>query len=194
MQSRHGFTIIELLIVITIMLMLLAAASLGIYNARRSSRDTRRMADGLLIGRSIDSYTGLNRGALPIGTGTNRSTMCANTLAGLDTSLLSATGAIPKDPSPVSSSAICSSMLNGYTYHTEYGHLSSPNLASVQKVTYSLEIGLENAKPNSESTYQAPTEIGSAVSSSYPDIVGTGTNTRHRYIINGRSCGTSCYN
>jgi prepilin-type N-terminal cleavage/methylation domain-containing protein len=200
-MRNKGFTIIELLVSITIILLLIGAASVGIYNARRTSRDTRRVGDIFLYAHAIDAYASINNNSFPVKKSTlpaGNKIMCAHEIGGIDSSLLSNPSSpkvLPMDPKPTiqpSDTTSCPDAQYGYVYHTEYGHNATApysSIANAQNVTYSLEVALENIKPFDESQLRAPSELLDAsnvnnVSSSYSDLLGN----RHRYILNGSYC------
>ena len=215
-RSR-GFTIIELIVTITIISLLFAAASFSISTARKQGRDSRRLGDILLIAKSIDQASALTRGVLPknansVAAGSN-ATMCANEIiiegangvwvaptnpiptpvanpANLDNSVFP-NRKFPHDPAaavPLTSG--CTGMINGYTYHTEYSH-SIVNPATQQQVSYSLEVGLETTKPHDDSQFRSPSELPDLNKTTYPDF--DSVNQRYRYFLNGPYCGTNCY-
>ena len=201
-MKRNAFTIIELLVSITIILLLIGAASVGIYNARRTSRDTRRLGDIFLYAHAIDAFALANNNTFPVSK-TNNIIMCADKIDALDLSLFSSTAnyaKLPTDPQPliVPAPTNCPDAQYGYIYHTEYGHTGAPysSIANAQNVTYSLEVGLENQKVFDEPQLRAPGELldaaGAKLSIQYSDTLG---GARYRFILNGSYCVSAilCY-
>lgn len=196
MHRRTGFTIIELLVTISIMLMLMAAVGINISNAQKNSRDARRIGDVLLIAKAIDQSAALNRGVYPKNalSGSN-SRMCASEIYtaanpnNIDISIFS-NRKFPHDPSSSTLSG-CLSMTTGYTYHTQYGSLAS-SFAVLQNTAYTLEVGLENSrKLQDEPLFLKPSELPPLSSASVADSASG----RYRFIFNGKYCGSSpCYN
>ena len=193
---KKAFTLLELMLVITIIGLLYAGAAAGFTAARRSGRDATRLCNVMLISKAIDQAYLTNHNLYPHNAnGGSDSTMCADQIldaAGtnpnnLDLSLFTGR-AIPKDPSPATPSVNCANMLNGYTYHTEYGHSgsSTKNLAALQQVNYSLEVGLENQKQQDETTFHSENELQNVNTVVSPN--------RYRYILNGSYCASTCYN
>ena len=64
-MRRTAFTIIELLVVLAIIGILIAAASLSFSQAQRTGRDAQRISDILLIGKTIDSSAITQGGIYP---------------------------------------------------------------------------------------------------------------------------------
>jgi len=195
-RLSKGFTIVELLIVITIILLIIATTSIGIYNARRSNRDSRRMSDALLISRAIDQYVTINRGRYPVGSEATQNQMCTSDILNLDSTIFPR-NVIPTDPLPVNATTACPSVLRTYVYHTEYNHDTLSSLASIQNVSYSIEVALEGQPGADESNFRPPsaftTLTNASVSTTYPDTITATGGVRYRYILNGPSCGTLCY-
>ena len=65
MTHSRGFTIIELLVVLAIIGLLVAAASLSFSSAQRTGRDAQRMGDVLAISKAVDRSTIANGGIHP---------------------------------------------------------------------------------------------------------------------------------
>jgi prepilin-type N-terminal cleavage/methylation domain-containing protein len=203
--KKRGFTIIELLVVLLLISLLLGIGSLALGQARRSSRDARRINDVIQIAQAIDQSASSNGGAYPRNQGSNKgqaaaeARMCANELYDLgntnNLNLTLFTGkVIPSDPAPDQKGITsgCTSFLTGYTYHTARGTCgatsSTNSLAVCQQTAYSLEFGLENPKPTDDNLLQSPGNL--AINPTY--VLQTSTD-RFVYLINGRYCGETCY-
>ena len=193
---RRGFTIIEILVTVSIILILLASAAFLTQNAFQNQRDASRINGVILISKAVDQSLVANPGSYPrlVGaTPTAHNTItrfCATYLldAGnsnhLDLSLF-AGQKIPTDPIAASPSATtCDSYLNGFIYHSQYisGVKPAQVLACSQSLfalcqndTYAIEVGLENQHPDGTLTPTGTTSLG-----------------RSQYILYGAPC-TSAY-
>ena len=201
MVRLRAFTIIELMVAISIIGLLFAAAGTAISGGRLQARDARRLGDVLLIGKAIDQAAVLSGGAYPRNAvnAEQDAILCADQMvnssssynpAKIDLTAFHSQG-IPKDPNPAMPATACTGMNNGYTYHTEYLHLVTPNLATVQQMAYTLEVGLERTKHYDEAQFYAPSGLRGISAGMYPDQdAGTG---RYRYLLNGPYCGDKCY-
>ena len=187
-MGKKGFTIIELLITISIMTLLLAAAAISISTARRNSRDGKRVGDISLIGQAIDQAGVVKGGSYPTNVnGGDPSVMCASEILsssnsnGLDLSLFPQRS-IPTDPlAATAKTQGCTSFRDGYTYHSSVGaSLAKQN--GVACYTYLLEVGLEAEKGPDETTLQP----GAAINR--PTV----TTPRYQYFLPGRYTGTTC--
>jgi prepilin-type N-terminal cleavage/methylation domain-containing protein len=168
---RRAFTMIELLVVISLIGLLLGGLAYSLRGTRIGSRDARRLADGLLIAGAIDQYAQANGGFYPTDPGNPTvSPVCATALTNLDTSTFPKNN-IPKDPKPAQPSATCTTAANGYLYYSPYG--MSPN----QK-TYAIEIALEGLAPNDQPSYIQSTSR---------------VTNRNVYLLTGRSCSATCF-
>ncbi len=75
LKQRAGFTLIEILVVITIIGILLAAGGAAFINAQRSARDSERFKEVTAIQDALEQYYAANGSYTPANT--------ASTLAGL---------------------------------------------------------------------------------------------------------------
>jgi prepilin-type N-terminal cleavage/methylation domain-containing protein len=190
MSNRHrAFTIIELLVVIIIVGLLIAAAAYSFNDARQNNRNTKRMGDAILISQAIDQYAVTNRGNYPqIATDAT----CADSLAtALDLSLFP-DRTIPTDPYPQISRGPDNACVNagakaGYTYYPR--QLSRGNAAFYAKARYVIAIGLEGQKPSDELVFLAPSQVNATIGNSYPDVL-SGNPPRTQYWLIGKYCGT----
>jgi prepilin-type N-terminal cleavage/methylation domain-containing protein len=217
---RRGFTIIELLVAVTIIGLIVSVGLVRFSTIRRAGRDASRISDVILIAKAIDQSVALRRGAHPNNARSGTSgyfddTMCADqivyaTSAGVSTNpnqidlSLFPKNRVPIDPFPslvpdtssrcrTVSSGVFAGVRYGYVYHTQYNRLGNSNfnnLAVQQEVTYSLEVGLENPKTEEDSLLRTPAELGISTTAFTP-TVGSGTSLRYRYILNGKYCGVS---
>jgi prepilin-type N-terminal cleavage/methylation domain-containing protein len=94
LKSRAGFTLIEILVVITIIGILLAAGGAAFINAQRSARDSERFKEITAIQDALEQYYAAN--------GAYTAANTASTLAGLATAVGSSTyfpsGSVPTAP------------------------------------------------------------------------------------------------
>lgn len=64
-MKQKGFTLIELMVVVAIIGILMAAGILAFSNAQRNARDARRRADIDAISKALEQYNGNNNGLYP---------------------------------------------------------------------------------------------------------------------------------
>ena len=103
-HKNSGFTLIELLVVIAIIGVLASIVLASLNNARRKSRDARRVTDLKEIGLALQLYVdGVGAGEYPLGLG--GATDCADHQYGLDA--LVTGGYIPTIPHDPSSGTTC---------------------------------------------------------------------------------------
>ena len=103
-KSTRGFTLIELLVVIAIIGVLASIVLASLNNARRKSRDARRITDIKQIGLALQLYLdGVGAGQFPVGLG--GAADCADHQYGLDA--LVSGGYIPSIPHDPSNAATC---------------------------------------------------------------------------------------
>jgi prepilin-type N-terminal cleavage/methylation domain-containing protein len=186
MPTRHrAFTLIELIVTVSIIALLIAAGSVFLGRARRGGRDGTRIADILSISKAIDESVVTNRGVYPsnkVHPSDISGVMCADEM-GTSLDVIQFSGRIiPKDPLPLISdrNLACTSSREGYAYYTG----KNGALATRQNVAYSLEALLENPKTTDENVLSSPTELNMG------DIGDTDLG-RFRYILNGTSCGSA---
>lgn len=99
-KKNKGFTLIEILIVITIIGLLLALALVGLGGAQQRARDTTRKSDLAQYRAAIQNFSGDNEGMFP-GFTTEvyvTDTLCDSTEAGNVVAYLGGTGTCLKDP------------------------------------------------------------------------------------------------
>jgi len=106
MKNKKGFTLIEMLIVITIIAVLASLILVGMGGARARSRDSRRIADLHNVMNALELYYSLN-GTYPIRTSNSASAW--DEFAGDLISADIGVSRIPKDP------------LNTGRYYYRYG-------------------------------------------------------------------------
>lgn len=106
-SANKGFTLIELLVVIAIIGVLASIVLASLNNARRKSRDARRVTDIKQIQLALELYFDAQGNQYPVATATCDATANAKGLEALVT-----TGYIPQVPRDPSSSTTC------YSYAT----------------------------------------------------------------------------
>lgn len=65
-QLQKGFTLIELMVVVSIIGILMAAGILAFTNAQQTARDAKRRADVDAISKAEEQYNAANNGAYPL--------------------------------------------------------------------------------------------------------------------------------
>ncbi len=114
---KKGFTLIEMLIVITIIALLASMILVGMGGARAKARDSRRIADLHNVQNALELYYAKN-GSYPVGT--------YNSSTNWDTFRTTLTGAgigvnqVPKDP------------LDNTTYYYRYGGTATDYVLGAQ--------------------------------------------------------------
>lgn len=66
-KLQKGFTLIELMVVVAIIGILMAAGILAFSNAQQSARDAKRKADVDAISKALEQYNQANSGSYPSG-------------------------------------------------------------------------------------------------------------------------------
>lgn len=123
--TKKGFTLIELLVVIAIIGVLASIVLASLNNARRKSRDARRISDLKQIQLALELYfDGAGNGQYPLATTSGCSATLAN---GLE--LLQTNGYLPQIPHDPSSAAIC------YQYATPGGTRTTYHLGGTLEET-----------------------------------------------------------
>jgi prepilin-type N-terminal cleavage/methylation domain-containing protein len=188
MSSRlRAFTIVELMVTISIISLLIATAAIGVNKARKNARDGQRVSDVVSIGSAVNLSVTVNAGKYPYSlSNRNQSTFCADDLGNatsnpnnLDFTLFRSR-AIPKDPIPEQFSGTCTSYVNGYTFHNRYGSGSALiKSTTTENWEYAIEVGLENIPTSEDQTLQK---------GSLSDSV------RSQYIFYGKYCGVGSAN
>jgi len=178
-MKKRGFTIIELLVTITLIGLMLGVASIYFSNAQRNGRDTTRLSDVSLIGQAIDETILVLNGIPPA------LSDCANRLPTtyINTSLFPARS-IPVDPRPlIPVVTLCTSAAYGYYYvsHTTSG----TNDANLLGRKYVIEVGLENKEDASNGQFQTRNSMDSSKFASGTDVVLTTSGSRYVYILPG---------
>ena len=182
MANSRGFTIIELLVVLAIIGLLVAAASLSFGSAQRTGRDAQRMGDVLNIAMAVDQtvtatgrYPGDWKNICPNSTRTYSTNVeTPDVLLGHGQTKV-ATGLfrnnqIPMDPAPfylpnlaITGNGIWPTW--GYIYHSHYEDSCYPvtgtsltdvqqNQATVLHSDYVIELELENPIPPDNTSFK----------------------------------------
>ncbi len=139
-NKTEGFTLVELLVVISIIGILLSLSFFGIQNARRSSRDAKRKSDLEAVRSALEMYKADN-GKYP-------STSSGMNLSSIPSLVPNYISSIPTDPLGTT---------RNYTY-------SCTSSVSGNCVSYALCASLESA---SGSVSGCGTSCGSGVSCNY---------------------------
>lgn len=188
MKTQKAFSIVELLVATTILLILIGMASNYVGNTKKKTRDSRRINDTLLIAKALDTSAQTRGGIYPGFTGLSSNNIgCADAIdpSKLDLSSFSK-NIIPKDPLPIITSGSCDDAQHGYIYHR---YSSSTNFASKQSVFYTIEVALENTiSPDAKQNFLQPSKTSIGGSDTFGSPV-----TRYRYVLNGPYCGSNCY-
>ncbi len=111
-MKRRAFTIVELLVVISIIGLLAAAATLTLSNSQRRARDAKRIADIGLISDSIQQYVSLGNN-VPTTSGAWASTTDGSLNILVTSGLLAA---VPGEQNPIGTITRC--MVYHYTAPT----------------------------------------------------------------------------
>ncbi len=109
-QLHSGFTLIELMVVVSIIGILMAAGILAFSNAQKSARDAKRRADVDAISKALEQYNQTNNGKYPPAT--------AGTIDPTTIQSYFPSGTVPKDPTN-----------SGSYIYTITGTASTPNMA-----------------------------------------------------------------
>lgn len=185
MKTQKAFSIVELLVATTILLILISIASSFIGNTKKNTRDSKRISDSLLLAKVLDTSAQSRGGVYASITGNKDCTKNISPTY-LDLSSFSK-NIIPSDPLSLDTPpSPCVDASDGYIYH-RYAS-SGINYAITQKVFYSIEIGLEKTiDSGSKSMFKKPTEIPlSGITDGLPNNTNP---TRYRYVLNGPYCG-----
>jgi prepilin-type N-terminal cleavage/methylation domain-containing protein len=166
-MARPGFTIIELMVTITVIALLLGVTTIYLENGQVAARDTQRLSDLSLIGKMVDTSATALRGTYP-SYDASTYTVCADELwvsaanpNQIDYSIFPGTKAnpIPLDPKPATprtAGAHCANTGNGYIYQTKAPASSPATAANALGRAYVLEVALE--KPISSDQSQFATD------------------------------------
>lgn len=135
-NTKGGFTLIELMVVISIISLLSSIIFSSINTARMNARDAKRISDVRQIRIALELYRNQN-GTYPV-SGFIRSTDPTwDTTSALQTALTTHMPKIPKDP--VNAPDSDPWFTGNYTYAYYYSPVSSP-----QAKSYDLTVQLEN--------------------------------------------------
>lgn len=177
----RGFILIELLVTISIIGLLIAAAAFSLNKSRISARDVARFSDGITISKALDSYAVTNKGAYPM----TLAATCTDSLQSSLSSYLPNAKAIPTDPKPELSGGSTNNYRKCYTvYRNEVGAGTGP--ADKAKYTYVLEVGAESTAPSDLSSYKTEAELAATGWSADTSTVRT------PYYYTGPYCDTTC--
>jgi prepilin-type N-terminal cleavage/methylation domain-containing protein len=200
---RTGLTIIELMVTISIIALLVAAAGIGIARSRSSGRDAKRMSDVLLLSNALSTQAAATRGSYPAVVG-------SSTVGGINIPPLAggaplspaislssfADHAYPSDPLPAKSS--CSDdterWLCGYAYFgrsTTSGSITVDSLARKnEQYEYVLAVGLENIASTDNQSLINVTDFDKSYLSGFYQTEIT-QYKRYQYLVLGPACGAT---
>lgn len=220
-MRRTAFTIIELLVVLAIIGILIAAASLGFSAARRTGRDAQRMGDVLSISKAVDQSAAANsrypgdwkcaetncQGRTYESNTSSPEVILVKGQTPLATGLFR-NGTIPTDPAPVyarSATPIDGDQVWpswGYIYHSHYLNAYLPqgpamvpqaNQAYALKLDYLIEFDLENALPADITAFTPVSTTNHRPPTYFGAINEPYPASRHAYYFAGPYCGDTCY-
>ncbi len=102
-ETRKGFTLIEVMVVIAIIAVLMSGGVLAFVNAQKNSRDARRIRDIRAISQALEQYRNTNGTYPTAATSINNSTYFGS-------------GTTPTDPTATKSYTIALDATNGTGY------------------------------------------------------------------------------
>ena len=116
-NHKKGFTLIELLVVVAIMGMLAALAIVGLNNARKKARDTRRISDIKQIQTALELYF-LDQAEYPNTNGDFISGDCLSSGEGFNDGCDGTTymAIVPDNPKPYEDHTDCDANYSEYYY------------------------------------------------------------------------------
>jgi type II secretory pathway pseudopilin PulG len=176
----RGFILVELLVTISIIGLLIAAAAFSLSNSRSNARDAVRFADSITIGKAIDSYVAANRESFP----PSSAVSCTDSLQSALRSSLPNASVAPKDPRPLQEASSTIDYRKCYTlYRNTVGGTTFADITSYQ---YLIEIGTEKDIPADISTHRRSSDFSPTIT----PVSSGGQRTPFYYP--GPFCGTSC--
>lgn len=177
--SARGFTLIELLVVIAIIGILATVVLASLNNARRKSRDARRLSDIKQIQLGLELFfDGAGVASYPLGVDMTGATACDGTQAnvsGLDVLVTNGyTPQIPHDPNALTTASSCYRYISQAPvsprifYHLAAVLEDSGNIG----LTSASDRDCDDATTDSCSTGAAATWTGSSINGNSADCVG----------------------
>ncbi|CAN5195400.1 hypothetical protein BH11PAT4_BH11PAT4_6100 [soil metagenome] len=177
-MKNKGFILVELLVTISIIGLLIAAAAFSLSNSRTNARDAARFADGITLSKALDGYAAANRGSYPM----TVDATCAGTLLSSIAAYLPNAKAAPVDPAAENSAGSTVNYRKCYTvYRNAPG--GGTTFADLRKYTYIIEIGIEKQAPADLSSYKTASELG---------VTPIPSTVRTPYYFQGIYCDATC--